>query len=505
MVESAPRTVGGACTDAERLAHVLVIAECECVVGSQQEAVRLERVVERLRALLRCPHEQRKRRVVEAREELGAELPRVLAAAAGELVRGHARDGVGIERKQLDAVELGRRLHHPVEAEALLEELVVELLDVVARAPAVQGQEVAEHLGQIAGAAEVVDVDLGQLHLERLAEADRALELKLDVVVAKPARPLLRGHRSRGWCRQRPLLDRLAEHLVLVALRHLRVVGILDDREVAVDGPTESERILEQHVLGRVREVLLRAEDMGDAHQLVVDHHGKVVGGKAVLLADDEVVDLACGKRRVSQDLVVDGDRDLAGAKADDGLTALRDELSALVGGNLAPEAVSEGLLARHRVLAHGLELLGAVPCFVRLALVDQALAVAVVDREALALEIGAVWPPADGRAIGREVLRSLVPADPEPIEVLQEADARGVRRALLIGVLDPDDEAPAAPLGVGPREERGAGATYVEVTGGRRRETSDRGGVWGRHGGSRCGGGSVADAPNRGVCRENR
>jgi hypothetical protein len=100
VVEAAAASVGRRRADAERLADILVVAEGERVVCDEQEAVRLERIVERLRALLARLHEKRELRVVEPREDFRPMLARVLAAAPGEIVGRHRGDGVGVERQQ---------------------------------------------------------------------------------------------------------------------------------------------------------------------------------------------------------------------------------------------------------------------------------------------------------------------------------------------------------------------------------------------------------------------
>lgn len=106
--------------------------------------------------------------------------------------------------------------------------------------------------------------------------------------------------------------------LVLVALAHLRRVEIEDEGHVRVDGGVVAEGLLEGDMPGRVVEVFLAPQDVGDAHERIVDDDGEVVGGEAVLLADDEVVEFGVGESHVAQDLVVDGDVALGEPEAED-------------------------------------------------------------------------------------------------------------------------------------------------------------------------------------------
>ena len=76
------------------------------------------------------------------------------------------------------------------------------------------------------------------------------------------------------------------------ALRDLRAVGVAQQRQVAEDRRVPSEGAVELDVLGQRREPLLRADDVGDAHQVVVDDVGQVIGREAVALEQDLIVHL---------------------------------------------------------------------------------------------------------------------------------------------------------------------------------------------------------------------
>ena len=94
-------------------------------------------------------------------------------------------------------------------------------------------------------------------------------------------------------------------HRVL-ALRDLRAVGVAQQRQVAEDRRLPAEALVEPRVLRQRREPLLGADHVRDAHQVVVDHVGQVVGRKAVALQQDLVVDLRVVDRDVAAQQVVD-------------------------------------------------------------------------------------------------------------------------------------------------------------------------------------------------------
>ena len=61
---------------------------------------------------------------------------------------------------------------------------------------------------------------------------------------------------------------------------------------------------------------------------------------------------------------------------------------------------------------------------------------------------------------------RALIMGDPEPPQAVQDDLGMRRRAPLLIGVLDPEDEDATSLPGIEPVEQRGAGATHMEVAG---------------------------------------
>ena len=83
-------------------------------------------------------------------------------------------------------------------------------------------------------------------------------------------------------------------------------------------GPAEGP--VEEDVLGGGGDPLFGADDVGDAHEVVVDDIGQMIGGEAVGLQQNLVVDVVVGELDVAAELVAEGgfafDGDL---EADDG------------------------------------------------------------------------------------------------------------------------------------------------------------------------------------------
>jgi hypothetical protein len=230
-----------------------------------------------------------------------------------------------------------------------------------------------------------------------------------------------------------------------VALGQPRAVGAQDHRHVGERRHGIAERLVGQHLLGRVRQVIVATDHMADAHVYVVDDHAEVVGRRAVGAHEDPVVELAVIElHRAVDEVVHDGGARVGNAQA-----------QGAGGEPTLPAAarVAERLLARLGGLALGVELRRRAVAVVGAAPGEQPGRGRPVEVEALGL------PVARRR-------RSLVPVEPQPPErVHDEVDVR-VGGPRLVGVLDAQDEAPGVVAREEPVEQRRAGAAHVQVPG---------------------------------------
>ncbi len=60
----------------------------------------------------------------------------------------------------------------------------------------------------------------------------------------------------------------------------------------AITGTSQPHRLVDLHLAGGVGEVVVAADDMGDAHVVVVDHDGEHVGRRCRRAQQDEVVEI---------------------------------------------------------------------------------------------------------------------------------------------------------------------------------------------------------------------
>lgn len=260
-------------------------------------------------------------------------------AGRDERLQRQGSDVLAVEGGELLDVEEGRRGVHVLDAELLLQLLVRKDLDVVPRTPAEQHQVVGHRLRQ-----------------EALGE----VVLKSDLV---------------------PALGQLLPLLV-----H-------DHRQVRPHRGLRAERLPQELLLGRVRQVLVTPDNQGDALVEVVDHVGDQEDRGAVTAGDDEVLDRRVREGRLTPDEVHD-DRLALGGRTEPQRPALH---------VLQPPVPAEAVVAE--VLRTGplLELLTGAVAVVRAALRVELLCglgvtVGVLRLEVRTLEGGIVLGDPDGR-----------------------------------------------------------------------------------------------------------
>ena len=103
-----------------------------------------------------------------------------------------------------------------------------------------------------------------------------------------------------------------------MTLGELGAVRPVDQRDMRHDGHVPAQRLIDLHLPRGVGQMVVAANDMGDAHVVIVDDDGEHIGRVAVRAQKDEIVELLVGEGDLALHLVVD-DRlaVLLGAQAD--------------------------------------------------------------------------------------------------------------------------------------------------------------------------------------------
>jgi len=219
---------------------------------------------------------------------------------------------------------------------------------------------------------------------------------------------------------------------VLGVAHHLRAVNVVGD--------LPPEGLVEQVVLRRGAQILVAPDHVGDLHEVVVHDVGEVVRGHPVGLEEHLVVEGCVLDGDRAEDLVLEGRRAHGGDALPHHVGNARVEFppDLLFRELLAVAVVAEGQLSQLQARAQLLEALLVAEAVVGHALLDQLLGVLLVDGLALVLDVGAVGPALVG---------ALVPDEPRllqgPVDQLHGA----LDDALLVGVLDAEDEVPVVLL----------------------------------------------------------
>ena len=238
------------------------------------------------------------------------------------------------------------------------------------------------------------------------------------------------------------------------------------------------ERVVERQLAGRGGHEVFAADDVGDAHERVVDRIREGVQRLAARAHDDEVGERAGGEGDLAADQVDVGEVVIGHAQAPRGLSPLGAEGRLLLVGEGAVEVVVAELLRAPRGGVPGVDLFGGRVRLVDGARVDELLQHAGVDVTALRLAV---------RRVRAALLDALVPVDLEPGERLDELAVALFAVAGGVGVFDAEDQlAPRVP-GVGPVVERRA--DHADVRQARRRGAEPH-----AHVGAGGGGGSGID-----------
>ena len=205
-----------------------------------------------------------------------------------------------------------------------------------------------------------------------------------------------------------------------------------------------------------------------------------MVRREAVTLADDEVIEFLVGEHDIAQDLVLHSDRLRGHLEAQDVLLACRKPDSSLSWIVICALTVDEGLLFRLGFLAHLGEFFGGLEARVREAQIDELPEGFVVEGESLGL---VVRPDAARVAATGVEGGSVIPGDPEPCEVFENAPCGGFGGSFLVGVLDAQNEAARVPVRISRAEQSGSGTPDMQVSGRRGSESGDWVGHRGRIG----------------------
>ena len=287
---------------------------------------------------------------------------------------------------------------------------------------------------------------------------DEVLERHDLVVVLR--RPAEEGDEVHDCLGHEALIDEILEGGMTGTLAELLMVLIGDERAVHILRNLPAEGLIETIVLRARAQVLVAANDMGDAHQMIVDDIGEIIGRIAVGLDEDHVIELGVINGDVSVELVVEGRRALGRVVLTDDIRHAGCELclDLLLREGEAVLIIVHDLFAVYGGL-QGLEALLRAEAVVCLALIDELLRILHID--ALCTTLGLhVWT-----TVAR-LIRGLIRDQAGVGEgFIDELDGP-LDEALLIGILDPEEEITTLMLRDEVGVECGTKVTYMHSSG---------------------------------------
>ena len=261
------------------------------------------------------------------------------------------------------------------------------------------------------------------------------------VVAVRPAEPRQIIPHRRGQIPHRAIsLDPKRT----VALGELRAVRPVDQRNMREGRRVPAHGIVDLRLPGRVREVVVAANDMRDAHVVIVDHNGEHIGRRAVGPQENHVVEVLVLPRHAALNAVLHHGLALARSLQAHGVRRI---LRPVLRPALTPRAIIAGRPALlHGALAHRGQFLRSRVAAVGFALLHK-------------LKSHLTVPPRHRKLVDNLAL----PIEFEPFQPVDDGIDGRLRGSRAIRVLDAEQKLAACVMRVQPIEQRGAGAANVQ------------------------------------------
>ena len=221
----------------------------------------------------------------------------------------------------------------------------------------------------------------------------------------------------------------------------------------------QAQRLIDQNLTGRIRQMLFGPNDVSNLHQGIVQHYGVIVHRQAIRLNDHKIADSV----GIEADCPADGVMEcnvliLRHPEANGRFAAGIDQFLFLRRAEIPAFSHVPGRLAlSHQNLPFGFQLLVGAIATIGFAARQQSFRIFRINRQAFGLPIGAMVA-AD--------IDSFIPFHPEPAERRLDIFLRFATRSFQISVFDPQNQLAAVAPGQQPIEQRRTGAADMEWTG---------------------------------------
>ncbi len=241
-----------------------------------------------------------------------------------------------------------------------------------------------------------------------------------------------------------------------MALGQALTVGAQDHRDMGIGWRGYTDRPQQIDLPGSIIDVIVAANDMGDAHVRIVDHHREVIGGRSVGTGDDEIVELGVVESDGPAHQILEHHLPVRRvAEAHHRANALGRWIL-----TVAAQAVISRLFLGHHLL--GPQRIEPFPA-----------AIAPIGRPLRKHTFNDL--PVTIKTLGL-IIRTVIVLEAEPRHALEDGLDVFVGRALPVGILHPQDESPALAARVEPGKQRRAGAADMQMASGTGSETGNDG-----------------------------
>ena len=121
--------------------------------------------------------------------------------------------------------------------------------------------------------------------------------------------PSKKRHKINNRFREKTLFNQIFIGGMSAPLRQLLMIFVRNQRAMHIFRNLPAKSIIKAVIFRGGGKVFISTHNMGNPHQMIVYHIGKVVGGIAVRLNQDHVVQLSVIHRNVPVDIVMEGSR----------------------------------------------------------------------------------------------------------------------------------------------------------------------------------------------------
>jgi hypothetical protein len=220
--------------------------------------------------------------------------------------------------------------------------------------------------------------------------------------------------------RQETLLPILGNRRGTVSFAQGGSIVAKDKWMMAKLGEMPSQSPIDKNLAGGVGEMIISTNHMGDAHQMVIYHTGKIIGSHSIGADDDEIANSFGIEMHFPVNEILKNDRLSFHSEAEDRAVSFGFHPGDLIFGKGTATTVITGHLSFGKLfLPDSLQPFRGAEAFVDFSFLKKLIRIVTIERKALGLAIG---------AIGSALVGTFVPKDSQPMKIFNDSIKGGLR-----------------------------------------------------------------------------